>query len=72
VAPARFNFTRDVVEAADPARLALRFVDRDGAASDLTFGEVGERAARWTGLLRRHVQPGDRLLVGHRADHVQG
>jgi acyl-coenzyme A synthetase/AMP-(fatty) acid ligase len=63
VVPARFNFTRDVVEAADPGKLALRFVDRDGAASDLTFGEIAGRAARWAGLLRRHVQPGDRLLV---------
>ncbi len=63
VNPARFNFARDVVEQADPARLALRFVDRAGATSDLTFGEVAERTARWTGLLRRHLQPGDRVLV---------
>ena len=25
--PQRFNFTRDIVERADPAKLALRFVD---------------------------------------------
>ena len=61
--PTRFNFARDVVEATDPGKLALRFVDRDGAASDLTFGEIAERTARWTGLLRRHLQPGDRVLV---------
>jgi acyl-coenzyme A synthetase/AMP-(fatty) acid ligase len=61
--PAHFNFARDVVEQADPARLALRFVDHDGAGSDVTFGEIVERTARWTGLLRRHLQPGDRVLV---------
>jgi acyl-coenzyme A synthetase/AMP-(fatty) acid ligase len=63
MAPATFNFTLDVVERADPNRLALRFVDRDGARSDLTFGEIAGRAARWTGLLRRHLRLGDRVLV---------
>jgi acyl-coenzyme A synthetase/AMP-(fatty) acid ligase len=63
-APARFNFARDVVEAADPGALALRFVDAAGAVRDLTFGEVAESAARWAGLLReRGVAPGDRVLV---------
>ena len=63
-APARFNFTRDVVEAQEPGRLALRFCDRAGAVSDLTFGEVTEASARWAGLLRRSgVLPGDRMLV---------
>jgi acyl-coenzyme A synthetase/AMP-(fatty) acid ligase len=63
MAPATFNFTRDVVERADPKRLALRFVDRDGSTSDLTFGEIAGRVARWTGLLRRNLEPGDRVLV---------
>jgi acyl-coenzyme A synthetase/AMP-(fatty) acid ligase len=63
-APARFNFARDVVERQDQARLAVRFCDRDGGVRDLTFGEVAESAARWTGLLRaRGVAPGDRMLV---------
>jgi acyl-coenzyme A synthetase/AMP-(fatty) acid ligase len=63
-APARFNFTRDVVEQADAAALALRFVDTGGSVRDLTFAEVAESAARWAGLLRsRDVQPGDRVLV---------
>ncbi len=63
-APARFNFTRDVVEQADGAALALRFVDTGGGVRDLTFAEVAESAARWAGLLRsRGVQPGDRVLV---------
>jgi acyl-coenzyme A synthetase/AMP-(fatty) acid ligase len=62
--PARFNFTRDVVEAQEPARLALRFCNREGAVEDLTFGQVAERAARWAGLLRsRGVRPGERMLV---------
>ena len=60
----RFNFARDVVEAADRAALALRFVDAGGAVCDLSFGEVAERGARWAGLLRaRGIAPGDRVLV---------
>ena len=62
--PARFNFVRDVVERQDPARLALRFCDREGSVEDLTFGQVGDRAARWAAVLRsRGVAPGDRVLV---------
>jgi len=61
--PDRFNFARDVVEQHDPETLALRFVDRDGGRSDLTFGEVTGAAARWAGLLRSRVEPGDRVLV---------
>jgi acyl-coenzyme A synthetase/AMP-(fatty) acid ligase len=63
VAPSTFNFTRDVVEAADPEQLALRFVGSEGTTRDLTFGEVAERAGAWAGLLRRHLEPGDRVLV---------
>ena len=64
MAPATFNFARDVVERADPAHLAVRFVDRSGSVRDLTFAEVTESAARWAGLLRgRGVEPGDRVLV---------
>jgi acyl-coenzyme A synthetase/AMP-(fatty) acid ligase len=64
VAPARFNFARDVVERSDPDALALRFVAADGAVRDLTFGEIAGSAARWAGLLRaRGVSPGDRVLV---------
>ncbi len=64
MAPARFNFARDVVERQDPERLALRFADSAGGVRDLTFGEVSEHAARWAGLLRgRGIEPGDRVLV---------
>ena len=53
-----------MVEQADGAALALRFVDTGGGVRDLTFAEVAESAARWAGLLRsRGVQPGDRVLV---------
>ena len=62
-APDGFNFTRDVVERQDPEGLALRFVDRQGASRDLTFGEVTEAAARWAGVLRSRLAPGDRVLV---------
>ena len=64
--PARFNFARDVVEplAADPDRLAVRFVGTDGATRDATFAEIAAAAARWTGLLRGSgVARGDRVLV---------
>jgi acyl-coenzyme A synthetase/AMP-(fatty) acid ligase len=60
----RFNFARDVVEAADPAALALRFVDTAGSVRDLTFGEIAESSARWTAVLRANgAAPGDRVLV---------
>jgi acyl-coenzyme A synthetase/AMP-(fatty) acid ligase len=64
VAPARFNFARDVVERSDPVAPALRYVDAAGGVRDLTFGQVAESAARWAGLLRaRGVSAGDRVLV---------
>jgi acyl-coenzyme A synthetase/AMP-(fatty) acid ligase len=62
--PERFNFTRDVVERLEPERLALRLVDRHGAARDVTFADVTRRMRQWAALLRRHgVGPGDRVLV---------
>ena len=38
--PARFNFARDVVEAQDAGKPAVRFCDKRGGIRDLTFGEV--------------------------------
>ena len=64
--PARYNFSRDVVEAyaADPLRPALTFVDRDGVIDRRTFADVAIDAGRWAGLLRsRGLEPGDRVLV---------
>ena len=54
VAPAGFNFTRDVVEhfATDPRRTALTFVDGDGVIERRTFAQVAADAARWAHLLR--------------------
>ena len=62
-APDRFNFTRDVVEAQDPGKLAVRFRDKGGNIRDLTFGDISDSASRWAGVLRRSVAPGDRMLV---------
>jgi len=65
--PARFNFTRDVVEAAaaaDAFRHALTFVDHEGIIDRRTFKEVANDASRWTSLFRsRGLEPGDRVLV---------
>ena len=65
--PERFNFARDVVEplaAEDPGGCALTFVDSAGEVSRLTWGEVADGAARWSGLLaERSLRRGDRLLV---------
>jgi acyl-coenzyme A synthetase/AMP-(fatty) acid ligase len=63
--PARFNFTRDVIEplARDHSRAALTFVDREGIVDRRTFGEVAGDAARWAHLLRTRLDRGDRVLV---------
>ncbi|MEO5632605.1 AMP-binding protein [Gaiella sp.] len=66
-APARFNFTRDVVEAAaaaDANRHAMTFVDDEGIIDRRTFKEIAHDASRWTSLLRsRGLGPGDRIVV---------
>jgi acyl-coenzyme A synthetase/AMP-(fatty) acid ligase len=60
--PARFNFTRDVVE--QQRGYAITFVGPGGERRRLTFEEVASRAARWTALVRRSgVEAGDRVLV---------
>jgi acyl-coenzyme A synthetase/AMP-(fatty) acid ligase len=64
--PARFNFTRDVVEplAGEPGRRAILFVDRSGSVREFTFAEVVAATGRWTNLLARvGVGRGDRVLV---------
>src|SRR5262245_9275789 len=63
--PARFNFTRDVIEAlaADPTRPALTFVDNEGIVDRRTFHEVASDAARWAHLLRTRLDRGDRALI---------
>jgi acetyl-CoA synthetase len=67
------NFSRDVVDAADPRRLALVELARDGSRREWTFGEVADRAARLAGTLAaRGVRRGDVVLtlIGNRPEWV--
>jgi acyl-coenzyme A synthetase/AMP-(fatty) acid ligase len=67
------NFARDVVDAADPQRLALVELARDGTRREHHFGDVADRAARLAGTLAAHgVQRGDVVmtLIGNRPDWV--
>ena len=67
------NFARDLVDAADPARLALVALDRDGGRCEWSFGEVSERSAALAGALAaRGVGRGDVVLtlVGNRPEWV--
>jgi acetyl-CoA synthetase len=67
------NFARDLVDAADPARLALVALDREGGRREWTFGEVSAGAAALSGALAaRGVRRGDVVLtlVGNRPEWV--
>ncbi|MCW2954067.1 MAG: AMP-dependent synthetase and ligase [Conexibacter sp.] len=67
------NFARDVVDAADPERLALVELARDGSRRTWSFGEVADGAARLAGTLARHgVGRGDVVmtLIGNRPEWV--
>src|SRR3954453_19264176 len=67
------NFARDLVDAADPARLALVEVARDGARREWTFGAVSADAGAMAGALqRRGVRRGDVVLtlIGNRPERV--
>jgi acyl-coenzyme A synthetase/AMP-(fatty) acid ligase len=67
------NFARDVVDAADPDRLALVAVARDGERREIAFGEVADRSARLAGALAaRGVGRGDAVmtLIGNRPEWV--
>ena len=64
--PARFNFTRDVVEAlgaGDSLRKGVAYVDREGIVDRRTFADVAKDAARWAHLLRTRLDRGDRVLI---------
>ena len=64
--PARFNFTRDVLEplADDHRRTGIIFVDRDGVIERTSFVTIASDANRWAAHLREHgLVAGDRLLV---------
>jgi acetyl-CoA synthetase len=67
------NFPRDVVDAADPARLALVALSADGGRREIAFGEVSARSARLAGALAaRGVRRGDVVmtLIGNRPEWV--
>src|SRR4051812_50165338 len=67
------NFARDLVDAADPARLALVEVARDGARREWTFGAVAAAAGAMAGALQRSgVRRGDVVLtlIGNRPEWV--
>src|SRR3954463_2146523 len=67
------NFSRDVVDAAPPARRALVALGRDGSRAEWTFGEVAEAAARAAGALAaRGAGRGEGVmtLVGNRPEWV--
>src|SRR5919112_3538048 len=67
------NFARDLVDAADPARLALVEIARDGARHEWTFGAVSAAAGAMAGALQRSgVRRGDVVLtlIGNRPEWV--
>ncbi|MDO8189536.1 AMP-binding protein [Conexibacter sp. JD483] len=67
------NFARDVVDAADPAGLALVELARDGARREWSFGAVADGAARLAGTFARlGVGRGDVVMtvVGNRPEWV--
>ena len=65
------SFVGEVVDAAEPSRLALVAIARDGERRELTFGEVADRSARMAGALAaRGVGAGDVVMtvVGNRPE----
>jgi acetyl-CoA synthetase len=67
------NFARDIVDAADPTRLALVALERDGARREWSFGEVAAASGALAGALAGHgVGKGDVVmtLIGNRPEWV--
>jgi acyl-coenzyme A synthetase/AMP-(fatty) acid ligase len=65
------SFVRDVVDAAEPSRLALVAVGANGGRREIAFGEVADRSARLAGALAaRGVRRGDIVMtvVGNRPE----
>jgi acyl-coenzyme A synthetase/AMP-(fatty) acid ligase len=68
------NFARELVDAAEPGRLALVALARDGERREISFGELAERSARLAGALARGgVRTGDVVMtvVGNRPEWVE-
>ena len=65
------SFVRDVVDAAEPSRLALVAIEADGERREVTFGEVADSSARMAGAFAaRGVGAGDVVMtvVGNRPE----
>jgi acyl-coenzyme A synthetase/AMP-(fatty) acid ligase len=65
------SFVAEFVDAAEPSRLALVAIGRDGERSEISFGEVADRSARLAGaLVARGVRAGDVVMtvVGNRPE----
>ena len=65
------SFVADVVDAADPSRLALVAIAGTGERREISFGEVADRSARLAGALaERGVGRGDVVMtvVGNRPE----
>ncbi len=58
------SFVRELVDAAEPSRLALVAIARDGERREVGFGEVAERSALMAGALdARGVRAGDVVMT---------
>ncbi len=67
------NFAVQIAERAQPGRLALLELARDGSRREWSFGEVADHAARLAGaLVRRGIGRGDVVmtLIGNRPEWV--
>jgi acetyl-CoA synthetase len=65
------SFVSEVVDSAEPTRLALVALGRDGDRREISFGEVADRSARMAGALAASgVGPGDVVMtvVGNRPE----
>ncbi|HYM58893.1 MAG TPA: AMP-binding protein, partial [Solirubrobacteraceae bacterium] len=65
------SFVADIVDAADPSRLAIVAIAREGERREISFGEVADRSARLAGALAaRGVGRGDVVMtvVGNRPE----
>src|ERR671912_2119956 len=65
------SFVAEWIDAAEPSRLALIAIGRDGGRREIAFGEVADRSARLAGALAaRGVARGDVVMtvVGNRPE----